>query len=65
MIIEKKGKVYIVKESASKWAVKTENGKLHVTYEVPKTLCPSEEDLRKYIEQDDIIFKVSDSGTEE
>ena len=56
MIIEKKGKTYTVTESNSKWTVKEENGKLTVAFEIPKDLCKTESDLRKFVDNNDELF---------
>jgi len=56
MIIEKNGKFYIVTETQNKWAVKTENDKLTVAYDVPKELCSTADELRAYVLNNNDLF---------
>ncbi len=55
MEIMKNGKVYEVKETAKHWSVKTAASKLGVDYNVPKEICSTFEDLKKYIAENDLF----------
>ncbi len=56
MLIEKNGKTYIVTEASNKWTVKSDDGKLSVSFEVPKELCPTADELREYVLKNDELF---------
>ncbi len=56
MIIEKNGKVYMVTELHDKWSVDTDSGKLSITFSVSKDLCPTVDELRKYIMNNNEMF---------
>ena len=49
MIIEKNGKIYTVTETSTKWAVKSECGKLSVSFDVSKKICKTERELKEYV----------------
>lgn len=49
MIITKDDKTYAVKESAAKWTISTESGKLAVSYDVSKEICKTADELREYV----------------
>ena len=55
MIIEKNGKKYSVSEYSAKWVVKSNSGKLSVSYDVSKDLCSTEDELREYIQSSDLL----------
>ncbi len=55
MEIIKNGKAYEVKESSAKWIVKATSGIMNVSYEVSKTDCETFDDLKRYIEETDIL----------
>lgn len=56
MIIEKKGKVYTVTESSTKWTVKSDSGKLLVAFDVSKELCATADELREYVLSNNELF---------
>ncbi len=56
MIIIKGDTVYRVSESSNKWTVKRDSGKLSVSYDVPKELCETEQELRKYVLSNNELF---------
>ena len=55
MIIEKCGRIYTVTELRDKWTLKAENGKLSVAYDVSKEICSTTEELREYMQQNDLF----------
>ena len=55
MIVEKNGKIYSVSEHSAKWVVKSNSGKLSVSYDVSKELCSTEDDLREYIQASELF----------
>lgn len=55
MILLKNEKKFIVEESVQKWIVAFENGKLSLSYDIPKSLCATYEDLKKYILLNDLF----------
>ena len=55
MEIKKKGKVYEIKETVKQWTIKTTASKLGVNYNVPKEICETFEDLKKYIAENDLF----------
>lgn len=55
MIIVKNGKAYTITESRDKWTVKAESGKLSVTFDVSKELCPTADALRVYVNNNSIF----------
>lgn len=56
MIIEKNDKVYIITEFNNKWTIVFKNGKLSVAFDVSKELCPTTDDIRKYVLTNNEIF---------
>lgn len=55
MHIEKNETTYSVSEFQNKWVVKTKKGKITVSYEVSKELCPTEDDLWDYVQTNDLF----------
>lgn len=56
MQIEKNGKIYTVEQFPQKWTVTNRSGKLLVAFDVSKELCRTEEQLRKYVLDNDELF---------
>ena len=54
-MIEKNGKIYEIKECAGCWTVILKEGILSVEIKVPKEICETEEDLKLYIEKENIF----------
>ena len=55
MIVKKNGKIYSVSEHSTKWVVKSNSGKLSVSYDVSKDLCATEDELREYIQSSELF----------
>lgn len=55
MLVTKNNKVYTVKETETKWVVSTENGKISIAYDIPKDVCKTTEDLKKYVTDNDLF----------
>ena len=55
MIIEKNGKSYTVTEYRDKWTVKAESGKLSVAYDVSKEICSTADELREYVNNNNLF----------
>lgn len=55
MVIEKKGNIYNITEYNTKWVVKFKSGKLSVSYDVPKNICMTADELREYIISNDMF----------
>lgn len=55
MEIKKGDHTYIVSEKVSQWSVKTDFPKLGVSYSVPKEICQTFDDVKKYISENDIF----------
>ena len=55
MTIVKGDSVYLVTESSTKWTVKKDGEKLSVSFDVPKELCKTEDELREYILSNDLF----------
>ena len=55
MIITKNGREYATSELAKCWVISCKIDALTVEYKVPKDLCKGEEELRAYVEQDDLF----------
>ena len=53
MRIEKNGKTYEITEWAHHWSVEWAAGALSATFRVDKELCPTADDLRTYINEND------------
>ena len=49
MIIKKGEKVYTATENKSSWTVKSDSGKLSVSFDISKELCETEDALREYV----------------
>ena len=55
MVIQKGESVYTVTESTENWTVRNENGKVFVSYDVSKALCPTFEELKQYIQSSELF----------
>lgn len=55
MEIKKNETVYAVEETGNKWNVKGSSGKVSWTIEVSKEQCPTENDLKKYVEKSSLF----------
>ena len=56
MIIEKKGKVYEVKENSKTWTVSLLNDSgVTATAKILKSDCPSFEDLKAFVAENDLF----------
>ena len=56
MRIEKDGRAYIVTETAKQWNVKTDASKMGVSYNIPKEVCGTFDDLKKYIAENELFY---------
>ena len=56
MVIEKNSKAYTVTEHRDKWTVSAESGKLSVAFDVSKELCPTADELREYVLNNNELF---------
>lgn len=52
-MIKKADKIYEVTENKSQWTVRLSNGKVKVAYQISKKDCPTIEDLKEFVEQND------------
>ncbi len=55
MIIEKNGKYYNVTERQRYWSITQKTGKLTAEFNVSKDICMTEDDLKKYIAEDEMF----------
>lgn len=55
MKIEKDGRVYIVTETTKQWNVKTDASKMGVSYNIPKEVCGTFDDLKKYVVENELF----------
>ena len=55
MTIEKNGKVYTVRENKNSWTVARAAGRVSVSYNVPKDICPTFSDLKSHISESDLF----------
>lgn len=55
MIIKKESNIYSVAEAKDKWVVKLEGGKVSIAYEIPKGICYTIDELKMYIQEDDLF----------
>ena len=55
MIIRKGNKVYRVTERSECWVLSCTIGGLSVEYKVPKDICADEEELRAYVEAEELF----------
>ena len=58
MIIEESGKAYTITECRDKWVIKNESGKLSVSFDIPKELCATIDELREYVLSNSNLFGV-------
>ena len=61
MIIRKGNKEYRVTERSECWALSCTIGGLSVEYKVPKDICADEEELRAYVEAEE-LFRGGENG---
>lgn len=54
-VVTKGEKAYAVKEWKNHWTVSTGKGKLTIDIRIAKDLCETFEDLKKYIENENIF----------
>lgn len=55
MVINKGEKEYKVREKQECWVVLHNIGELSVEYKIPKNICKNEEELREYIEKEELF----------
>ena len=55
MKVEKGEHIYTITETATQWRIKTDFSKLGVSYSVPKEICKTIYDVKKYIAENDIF----------
>jgi len=55
MIVEKSGKQYEVAERRRHWSVVLKSGSLTVDFQVSKDICATIEELKKYIQKEDMF----------
>ncbi len=56
MEIVKGDTVYKISESSKTWTLKKERDKLSVSFNVPKELCKTEQELREYVLSNSKLF---------
>lgn len=55
MTIEKNGKVYAVRENKKSWTVTIGEGRVSISANVSKDICPTFDDLKAYIAKNDLF----------
>lgn len=55
MTIEKRERIYNVKENKLSWSVSASIGSVTITYNVPKTDCKTFDELKEFIAESDAI----------
>lgn len=55
MSIGKGENIYTIKETANGWSIKTDISKLDVYYSIPKEICKTIEDVKKYIAENNML----------
>ncbi len=55
MEILKNGKTYEVKETSAKWIIKATSGIMDISYDISKKDCETFEDLKKYVEEAEVL----------
>ena len=55
MTIEKNGKVFTVRENKNSWTVVRTEGRVSVSYNVPKEIRPTFDELKAYIVESDLF----------
>ena len=50
MIVEKNGKQYEVTEWKNHWSVTWKSGAVEASFQIPKDICKTEEDIKAYIQ---------------
>lgn len=55
MNIIKNENVYTITETANNWNIKTDISKVGVSYSIPKEICKTIDDIKKYISENDIF----------
>lgn len=55
MTIKKNGKVYTVRENKASWTVSKGEGRVSVSYNVPKSVCATFDALTAYITESNLF----------
>lgn len=55
MTIEKNGKVYAVRENKKSWTVTISEGRVSISANVPKDICPTFGNLKAYIAENHLF----------
>lgn len=55
MTVSKGSKTYSIRECTQDWSVFNEDTAVSICYKVDKKLCKTEEELKKYIEENDMF----------
>ena len=55
MNIKKGENIYTITETANGWNIKTDFSKVGVSYNIPKEICKTIDDVKKYIAENDIF----------
>ncbi len=55
MVIFKGSKEYTITEQRNCWVLSCKIGDLSLEYKIPKSICASEEELRAYVETEDLF----------
>lgn len=55
MIVEKNGKLYELNERKNHWSVILKSGALSVDFQVSKDICTTVEELKEYIQKDNMF----------
>lgn len=55
MTIEKNDKVYMVRENKQSWTISIKFGQVDVVYNVPKAGCPTFDDLKEFIVENEMF----------
>lgn len=53
--VRKNDKIYIVKECKNHWSISTTIEQLSISYQVPKDMCATFEELKQYIENENLF----------
>lgn len=54
-MIEKNGKEYVFVEFSTKWVIKTKENGVSISYDVPKEICHTVDDLKEYVLKNEIF----------
>lgn len=55
MTIEKNGKFYAVRENKKSWTVIVNEGRVSISANIPKDICPNFDDLKAYVTENDLF----------